>query len=73
MAAERALEELERAAAEVRARRPAPFAVLGEEDGDRLTHLLLAIRIRKKMDAGADLIHAFREVMADVRSVLRND
>ncbi|MGB1698552.1 MAG: DUF6952 family protein [Nannocystaceae bacterium] len=46
--------------------------VAGDDDGERLTHLMLASRIRTKVDAGTPLKEAFREVMADVRGVISN-
>lgn len=52
---------------------PAPFDVPGADDGERLTHLMLASRLRARIDAGHDPTAAFRELMAEVRSVVRND
>ena len=46
--------------------------VQGEDDGERLTHLMLASRIRARVDGGTDLKSAFREVMAEVRGVIAN-
>lgn len=44
----------------------------GEDLGERLTHLLLAQRVRGRMDAGEDLKDAFRAEMAAVRDTLAN-
>ena len=45
----------------------------GDDLGERLTHLLLASRIRARMDDGVALKHAFRAEMSEVRGVLSND
>ncbi|MFK7990169.1 MAG: hypothetical protein AB8I08_29385 [Sandaracinaceae bacterium] len=47
--------------------------VRGEDHGERLTHCLLAQRIRGLVDGGAELKDAFREVMRGVRGVLQNE
>jgi hypothetical protein len=47
--------------------------VVGDDIGERLTHLLLGQRIRARMDDGVALKDAFREEMASVRGVLKND
>ncbi len=49
---------------------PPPFAIEGEDDGERLTHINLALRVVGKVDAGADLKEAFREVLGGVRELL---
>lgn len=49
------------------------FEVAGEDDGERLTHLMLASRVRSRADAGTPLKEAFREVMGEVRGVIAND
>jgi len=43
------------------------------EEGEHLTHALLALRVRKLVDAGAAHKDAFREVMTAVRGVLTDD
>ncbi len=48
----------------------APFEVDGEDDGERLTHVMLAQRIRARVDAGEELKAVFREVMGSVRTVM---
>lgn len=46
----------------------------GDDAGERLTHLLLAARIRERVEEqGEDLKDAFRAEMAAVRGVLAND
>lgn len=47
--------------------------VEGEDLGERLTHLLLAQRIRARMDAGEALKDAFRAELGGVRQLLTND
>ncbi len=45
----------------------------GEDAGERLTHLLLASRIRTRLDRGEEFKLAFRAVMGEVRGVLKNE
>lgn len=45
----------------------------GDDMGERLTHLLLAQRVRARMDEGVELKVAFREVLGDVRETLANE
>lgn len=73
LALERTGPELDEAAAALAAERDPPFAVLGADHGERLTHVLLARRIRERIDAGEDPTRAFRTVMAGVRDVLSNE
>ena len=47
--------------------------VTGDDDGERLTHLMLASRVRALMDDGMELKVAFREIMTQVRGVISND
>lgn len=49
-----------------------PFEVDGEDDGERITHLMLASRIAAKVASGVPHKDAFREIMAEVRTVLTN-
>lgn len=44
----------------------------GDDMGERLTHLLLAARIRARMDAGEDAKDAFRAEMTSVRETITN-
>lgn len=46
--------------------------VEGEDDGERLTHLMLASRIAARVESGVDAKEAFRGVMSEVRDVLGN-
>jgi hypothetical protein len=47
--------------------------VHGDDHGEKLTHALLAQRIRERIDKGEDPKDAFRAVMAEVRTVVAND
>lgn len=49
------------------------LSIEGEDMGERLTHMLLAQRIRSRVDAGEDLKDAFRAEMGSVRDTLTND
>lgn len=74
LANERGLTELERAAEHIAEHGEVPFPIEGEDIGERLTHVLLASRIRRRMEQdGEDLPVAFRAEMAAVRDVLKND
>lgn len=52
--------------------RDAEIHVEGADHGEKLTHCLLAKRIRERVDAGEDLKDAFRAVMGEVRGVVGN-
>ena len=52
---------------------PLEIEVAGEDDGERLTHLMLASRLRAKVDAGTAMPAAFREIMQSVREVMTNE
>ncbi len=64
---------LEGAAEALENERTPAIEVKGDDDGERLTHCLLAGRLRQRIDAGADPKAAFRELMAEVRNVISND
>lgn len=49
-----------------------PPEIGGDDPGEKLTHVLLALRCRARMDAGESLKDAFRAEMAGVREVLKN-
>ena len=49
------------------------IAVGGDDPGEQLTHVMLAQRIRERVEGGEDLKAVFREVMAGVRAVLTDD
>jgi hypothetical protein len=63
---------LERAAESVTEDGVDPLQVEGDDLGEQLTHLMLAARIRRRVEAGEDLKVAFRTEMAQVRTVLTN-
>lgn len=65
--------DLEEAASVLGGERDPHFEVGGEDHGEKLTHVLLAIRIRERIDGGEDAKDAFRHVMTGVRHVLSND
>lgn len=73
LATERSNAELAKAAEALSEERNPDFEVAGDDHGDKLTHVLLAMRIRDRVDAGVDPKDAFREVMSGVREVLSND
>ena len=50
----------------------AAIRVEGQDAGEKLTHCLLAKRIRERVDAGEELKDAFRTVMGEVRTVVSN-
>jgi hypothetical protein len=66
------LAALEAAAEAIAEREEEILAVEGHDIGERLTHLLLAARIRRRIDAGEDPKDAFRSEMASVRDILSN-
>jgi hypothetical protein len=49
---------------------PSPLPVDGEDEGEQLTHLMLALRLRAAVDGGAPMKDAFRDLMGSVRQVL---
>ena len=49
------------------------LGVEGDDLGEKLTHLLLALRVRARLDAGEAMKDAFRAEMAGVREVLTNE
>ncbi len=49
-----------------------PADVGGDDPGEKLTHVMLALRCRARMEAGESLKDAFRAEMAGVREVLKN-
>lgn len=64
---------LEQAADDLIEERRPTIEIEGEDDGERLTHINLALRIRRLIDEGIDAKTAFRTVLADVRALLTND
>ncbi len=74
LAESHSLEELARAAHHLGEEQDPEIEVQGEDHGEKLTHVLLAMRIRERMELSGDsLREAYRAVMAEVRGVLKND
>ena len=67
------LAELANAAEVIAEEERDPLGIEGEDLGEKLTHVMLAMRIREKVEAGQDLRTAFREQLAEVRSLLENE
>ena len=65
--------ELEAAADAIAEGEELPFDVVGEDEGEKVTNLLLASRIAAKVAAGEAPKTAFRSVMGDVRDLLKNE
>lgn len=66
-------DELNAACRALSEEREPPFEVAGGDPGEQLTHVLLAQRIRARVDEGEELKQAYRDVMGDVRGVLTNE
>lgn len=68
------LEQLAHAAHHLGEEQDPEIDVAGEDHGEKLTHVLLAMRIRERVELGGDpLREAFRAVMTEVRGVLSNE
>ena len=65
--------ELAAAASALMEGREPSIVVGGDDPGEHLTHVMLAQRIRQRVEGGEDLKAVFREVMAGVRAVLTDD
>jgi hypothetical protein len=72
LATEADLQRLEGAAEAIAEQEIDPDWVVGDDLGEKLTHLLLAARVRRRIDAGEDAREAFRSELAAVRAVLAN-
>lgn len=72
LATEHDVDALDAAIETLMEERDAAIHVAGEDHGERLTHCLLAKRIRERVDAGEPLKDAFRAVMGEVRGVVGN-
>lgn len=72
LASEHDAASLEKAIEQLMEERDPAIHVEGEDHGERLTHCLLAKRIRERVDAGEALKDAFRTVMGEVRGVVSN-
>lgn len=66
------LSALEQAAEAIAEHEVDELGVEGEDLGEKLTHLMLAARIRRRIDAGEDAKAAFRAEMGGVRDLLKN-
>lgn len=67
------LAELAAAAEGIAEREEDPSWVAGDDVGEKLTHLMLAQRVRERIDGGEDPKEAFRTEMSAVRGVMSND
>jgi len=72
LASEHDVATLDAAIARLLEETDATIQVEGADHGEKLTHCLLAKRIRERVDAGEPLKDAFRAVMGDVRGVVNN-
>lgn len=73
LALEKSADELASAIEHLSEERDPPFACAGADHGEMLTNVLLAQRIRERIDRGEDPKDAFRAVMGEVRAVVSND
>ena len=67
-----ALEAIDAAIEALTEREEELLAIEGDDLGERLTHLLLARRIRARVEAGEAFKDAFRTEMSTVRETLKN-
>ncbi len=67
------LEELEAAAESIAEREEDTLGVDGADLGEKLTHIMLATRVVRRVDAGEALKDAFRAEMNGVRELLENE
>ena len=65
--------ELVAAAEAISEREEEVLEVMGADMGERLTHLLLAARVRERVEGGEEMRDAFRAEMASVRALLENE
>jgi hypothetical protein len=73
LAAEHSREALDAAADALAEGEPSPIPVEGKDEGEQLTNLMVAARVRARMDErGEPLPDAFKAVMDEVRDVIRN-
>ena len=73
LAEQRTVEELEAGAESLLEHEKDVLEIEGDDAGEKLTHCMLAMRIRARMDRGETLREAFRAEMAGVRDVLENE
>jgi hypothetical protein len=68
------LEQLAHAAHHLGEEQEPEIHIAGDDPGEKLTHVLLAMRMRERIELSGDsLREAFRAVMSEVRGVLQND
>ena len=65
--------ELEASAEALMTREEDLLDIEGDDTGEKLTHCMLALRVRARMEQGELLKDAFRAEMAAVRAVLENE
>lgn len=65
--------ELAAAAEAITEREEDPDWVQGDDVGEKLTHLMLAMRVRERVDGGEDPKEAFRAELSSVRALLANE
>lgn len=70
LATEHDQKELDAAIEKLMQELDAEIHVEGEDHGEKLTHCLLAKRIRERIDGGEDPKDAFRAVVGEVRGTL---
>ena len=73
LAEQRTAQELEAGAESLLEHETDVLEIEGDSPGEKLTHCMLALRIRARMDQGETLREAFRAEMAEVRDVLENE
>jgi hypothetical protein len=73
LAAEHAHSVLAEAAEVMAEHETDPLGVEGDDLGEKLTHVMLAMRVRERVEAGEELKDAFRVEMASVRDLLTNE
>jgi hypothetical protein len=67
------VDALEQAAEALIEREEDLLGVDGDDPGEKLTHVMLAIRVKRRIIDGEDPKEAFRNEMASVRTVLSNE
>jgi hypothetical protein len=72
LASEHSVGQLQAAADALSEREVDVLGVDGADDGEKLTHLMLAIRVAKRVEKGEALKDAFRLEMNGVRALLEN-
>jgi hypothetical protein len=66
---EHGAEELDAAANAFEETGQSPIEVNGDDDGDKLTNLLIAAQVRARVDGGESLQQALRDVSKSVREL----